>query len=76
MEQAGGLDAGAWGRIAASEPDLRILTEQIQVMAAVTKELGPDTPCLQTVFSPGMVAWFLAGSDSRVRFPASRRARS
>src|SRR5450759_2053260 len=35
-------------------------------MAAVTKELGPETPCLQTVFSPGMVAWFLAGSDLEV----------
>jgi uroporphyrinogen-III decarboxylase len=32
-------------------------------MAAVTKELGPETPCLQTVFSPGMVAWFLTGSN-------------
>jgi uroporphyrinogen decarboxylase len=63
MEQPGGQDAEAWRRIAASEPDGRILAEQVQVMAAVTKELGPETPCLQTVFSPGMVAWFLAGSD-------------
>jgi uroporphyrinogen decarboxylase len=63
MEQPGGQDAKAWRRIAASEPDRRILAEQIQVMAAVTKELGPQTPCLQTVFSPGMVAWFLTGSD-------------
>ena len=63
MEQAGGLDDKAWRRIAATEPDRRILAEQIQVMAAVTKELGPETPCIQTVFSPGMVAWFLAGSD-------------
>ena len=63
MEQPGGQDAEAWRRIAASEPDRRILAEQIQVMAAVTKELGPETPCLQTVFSPGMVAWFLTGSD-------------
>jgi uroporphyrinogen decarboxylase len=63
MEQAGGLDAGAWRRIAAAEPDRRILAEQIQVMAAVTQDLGPETPCLQTVFSPGMVAWFLTGSD-------------
>ena len=63
MEQAGGQDAKAWRRIAATEPDRRILAEQIQVMAAVTKELGPETPCIQTVFSPGMVAWFLAGSD-------------
>ena len=63
MEQAGAKDVEAWRRIAASEPDRRILTEQIQVMAAVTTEVGPETPCLQTVFSPGMVAWFLTGSD-------------
>ena len=63
MEQPGASDAKAWRRIADTEPDRRILTEQIQVMAAVTRELGPETPCLQTVFSPGMVAWFLAGSD-------------
>jgi len=63
MEQAGGQDAEAWRRIAASEPDRRILAEQVQVMAAVTRELGPHTPCLQTVFSPGMVAWFLTGSN-------------
>jgi uroporphyrinogen decarboxylase len=63
MEQPGGQDVGAWRRIANSEPDRRILAEQIQVMAAVTRELGPETPCLQTVFSPGMVAWFLTGSD-------------
>ena len=62
MEQPGGQDAEAWRRIAASEPDRRILADQVQVMAAVTKELGPETPCLQTVFSPGMVAWFLTGS--------------
>ena len=63
MEQPGAKDAEAWRRIASLEPDRRILTEQIQVMAAVTKKLGPETPCLQTVFSPGMVAWFLTGSD-------------
>jgi uroporphyrinogen decarboxylase len=66
MEQPGGQDAKAWRRIATSEPDRRILTEQIQAMAAVTRELGPETPCLQTVFSPGMVAWFLTGSDLEV----------
>src|SRR5882762_9227335 len=63
MEQPGGRDAESWRRIAASEPDHRALAEQVQVMAAVTKELGPETPCLQTVFSPGMVAWFLTGSN-------------
>jgi uroporphyrinogen decarboxylase len=63
MEQPGGQDAEAWWRIAGSEPDRGILAAQVEVMAAVTKELGPETPCLQTVFSPGMVAWFLTGSN-------------
>ena len=63
LERSGGQDVAAWKRIAGSEPDRGILVAQIEVMAAVTKELGPETPCLQTVFSPGMVAWFLAGSD-------------
>jgi uroporphyrinogen decarboxylase len=66
MEHPGGEDAAAWRRIAASEPDRGILAEQVQVMATVTRELGPETPCLQTVFSPGMVAWFLTGSDMDV----------
>lgn len=63
MERPGGQDAEAWRRIAGSEPERGILAAQVEVMAAVTKELGPETPCLQTVFSPGMVAWFLTGSD-------------
>jgi uroporphyrinogen decarboxylase len=66
MEKPGAHDAAAWRRIAGSEPDRQVLTEQIQVMAAVTRELGPQVPCLQTVFSPGMVAWFLTGSDLEV----------
>jgi uroporphyrinogen decarboxylase len=63
MEQPGGRDAESWRRIAASEPDRRALAEQVQAMAAVTQELGPETPCLQTVFSPGMIAWYLSGND-------------
>src|SRR5258705_6341580 len=63
MEQPGARDLEAWRRIAASEPDRRALAEQVQVMAAVTGELGPETPCIQTVFSPGMIAWYLTGND-------------
>jgi uroporphyrinogen decarboxylase len=66
MEQPGGQDAEAWRRIAGSEPERGVLAQQVEVLADVTRELGPDTPCIQTVFSPGMVAWFLAGSDLRV----------
>ena len=63
MLRAGGLDAEAWRRIADSAPDLRMLAEQVDVMAGVARGLGPNIPCLQTVFSPGMVAWFLTGSN-------------
>jgi uroporphyrinogen decarboxylase len=63
LRRAGGEDANAWRRIADSEPSRGVLSEQVEVIAAVARELGPDTPCLQTVFSPGMVAWFLAGQD-------------
>jgi len=63
MRQAGGEDVNAWRRIAGSEPERGVLSEQVGVIAAVAGELGPDTPCLQTVFSPGMVAWYLAGRD-------------
>src|SRR5438309_3904868 len=63
VEHAGGLDAGAWQRIADWEPNPGVLREQVEALAAVVKELGPETPCIQTVFSPGMVGWFLAGRD-------------
>jgi uroporphyrinogen decarboxylase len=66
MEQPGAQDVEAWRRIASSEPERGVLADQVRVMAAVTKELGPETPCLQTVFSPGMVAWFLTGKDLEV----------
>src|SRR3979409_802379 len=42
MEQPGGKDVEAWRRIASSEPKPEILAEQVQVMASVTKELGPE----------------------------------
>src|SRR5437879_3767109 len=63
VEHAGGLDAGSWQRIADSEPHLDVLREQIEALAAVVKEVGPQTPCIQTVFSPGRAGWFRPGWD-------------
>lgn len=63
MERPGGKDVESWRRIAAGEPDRRALAEQVEVMAAVIRQLGPEIPCLQTVFSPGMIAWYLTGND-------------
>jgi uroporphyrinogen decarboxylase len=39
------------------------LRDQVEALRRVVRELGPEVPVLQTVFSPGMVAWFLAGRD-------------
>ena len=39
------------------------LRDQVEVLRRVVGELGSDVPVLQTVFSPGMVAWFLAERD-------------
>jgi uroporphyrinogen decarboxylase len=64
MERAGGLDARSWRRIADAEPAWHVLADQVDALAAVVRDLGPATPCLQTVFSPGMVAWLLAGRDA------------
>jgi len=54
MEFAGGAEG-------AFDPDP--LQDQLEVLRRVVRELGPEVPVLQTVFSPGMVAWFLAGRD-------------
>ncbi len=63
LEQAGGTAPEDWRRIASGEHDLAPLRDQVEVMRLVAHELGADTPVLQTVFSPGMVAWYLAGRD-------------
>jgi uroporphyrinogen decarboxylase len=63
MESAGAADAGGWRRLLEAGADRGPLEEQVDAMRAVTRELGPDLPVIQTVFSPGMVAWFLVGRD-------------
>jgi uroporphyrinogen decarboxylase len=64
MVRAGGLEAADWRRIAAGAGEPQALAEQVAVLRSVVAELGPRVPVIQTVFSPGMVAWFLAGRDS------------
>jgi uroporphyrinogen decarboxylase len=53
-----------WRQIAAGEHDWQPLRQQVEALRTVAAELGPDVPVLQTVFSPGMVAWFLTGRDT------------
>ena len=64
MEVAGGVDVDDWRRIAQGPSNPAVLADQVEVVRRVVNELGPDVPVLQTVFSPGMVAWFLAGRDT------------
>jgi uroporphyrinogen decarboxylase len=66
LEMAGGATVDDWRRIAEGAVDNEPLDLQVEVLRRVASELGPQTPCLQTVFSPGMVAWFLAGRDTRL----------
>lgn len=63
VRTAGG-DAGEWERIAAGPVNQRALADQVETLRRVAVELGAETPVIQTVFSPGMVAWFLAGRDT------------
>jgi uroporphyrinogen decarboxylase len=64
LELAGGVDADEWRRIAKGPSNPAVLADQVEVIRRVVNELGPDVPVIQTVFSPGMVAWFLAGRDT------------
>lgn len=64
LEHAGGETAEDWRRIAESEPARAVLSEQVDVLGRVVADLGPGVPVIQTVFSPGMVAWFLAGRST------------
>ena len=62
--RAGGATVEEWRRIAEGPSSSVPLSDQVAVLRAVGAELGPEVPVIQTVFSPGMVAWFLAGRDT------------
>jgi uroporphyrinogen decarboxylase len=64
LELAGGMDVDGWRRIAQGPSNPAVLAEQVEVIRRVVSELGPGVPVIQTVFSPGMVAWFLAGRET------------
>ena len=55
-----------WRRIAEGGHDPGPLEDQVQVLSRVAQALSPEVPVIQTVFSPGMVAWFLTGRDIRL----------
>jgi uroporphyrinogen decarboxylase len=64
LELAGGVSRDEWRRIVQGPSDPAVLADQVEVVRRVVGELGADVPVIQTVFSPGMVAWFLAGRDT------------
>ena len=58
-------DLESWSKVAVVNP--RALDDQVDSLGIVARELGPDVPVIQTVFSPLTVAGYLVGkSKSRV----------
>jgi uroporphyrinogen decarboxylase len=58
-------DVEAWRNVALVNP--KALDDQVESIGIVARELGPDVPVIQTVFSPLTVAGYLVGkSKSRV----------
>jgi uroporphyrinogen decarboxylase len=58
-------DLGSWRTVAETNP--KALSDQVESLGIVARELGPGVPVIQTVFSPLTVAGYLVGkSKSRV----------
>src|SRR5690349_599472 len=58
-------DLEAWSSVRLLEP--KALSDQVASIGMVARELGPDVPVIQTVFSPITVGGYLVGkSQSRV----------
>jgi len=58
-------DVESWSKVAVVNP--KALDDQVESIGIVARELGPDVPVIQTVFSPLTVAGYLVGkSKSRV----------
>ncbi len=58
-------DSDEWSKVSLVNP--KALDDQVKAIGIVARELGPDVPVIQTVFSPLTVAGYLVGkSKSRV----------
>jgi len=55
-----------WRRLPAVSPERGMLRDQLQVVRLVRDALGPDTPIIQTIFSPLTMASKLVGSTDVV----------
>jgi len=56
-------DPGDWGALPVLEPTSPRLSAQLDCARLIRANLGPDTPLLQTIFSPLAQAKNLAGND-------------
>ncbi|GAC1657243.1 MAG: uroporphyrinogen decarboxylase family protein [Candidatus Dormibacteraceae bacterium] len=54
-----------WSRINIAAAGHAALADQVTAIGLAAKELGPDVPIVQTVFSPITVAGYLVGKDRR-----------
>src|SRR5467141_803560 len=61
LEEVGVPDLASWSRLAVVNP--KALDDQVESLRMVTRELGPDMPVIQTVFSPLTVAGYLVGKS-------------
>lgn len=58
-------DSDGWSKVSLVNP--KALDDQVEAIGIVARELGPDVPVIQTVFSPLTVSGYLVGkSKSRV----------
>jgi uroporphyrinogen decarboxylase len=56
-------DLGGWRKLRLVDPG--VLDEQVRALGLLVRDLGPDVPVIQTVFSPITVADYLVGRDKR-----------
>jgi uroporphyrinogen decarboxylase len=56
-----------WERLPALKPDAGVYGAQVEVVRRVRQELGPDTPIIQTIFSPLMLASKLVGGTEQLK---------
>lgn len=56
-------DPGDWDSLPVLEPTSPHLSQQLECLRLIRARLGPDTPLLQTIFSPLSQAKNLAGND-------------
>jgi uroporphyrinogen decarboxylase len=59
-------DPGDWEKLPILEPTVPHLAGQLDCLRFIRAELGPDTPLLQTIFSPLAQAKNLVGNDSLI----------